>query len=294
MTTPEPVRVGLVGAGPWATYVHGPLLAAHRDLDLAGVWARRSEAAAELAAACGTEPVAGLDGLIERCDALVFAVPPAVQADLALTAARAGRTLLLEKPIAADLAAAEVLRDAVVAGGARTLLGLSWRWNPAVERFLGDVAAGPQPTAGRARFLSGSALAGPFATPWRVDDGALLDVGPHVLDLLDAALGPVTDVAARRDGGVVHLDLTHEGGATSTAALSITHPGDDGGTFVEVDRPTGTLRIDPGDGLDAGTFRRLGDSLVAVHRGTPSPLDVHRGLHLQHLLDRAARALAAR
>ncbi|MDQ1396460.1 MAG: hypothetical protein QOG64_1719, partial [Acidimicrobiaceae bacterium] len=40
------LAVGLVGAGPWATMVHAPVLSAGPETLLAGVWARRPEAAA--------------------------------------------------------------------------------------------------------------------------------------------------------------------------------------------------------------------------------------------------------
>ena len=41
------VAVGLVGAGGWADLVHAPTLAAGPQTRLAGVWARRPEAAGE-------------------------------------------------------------------------------------------------------------------------------------------------------------------------------------------------------------------------------------------------------
>ena len=44
---------GLIGGGPWALRVHGPVLAAHPRARLAGVWTRRPEAAAEVAARFG-------------------------------------------------------------------------------------------------------------------------------------------------------------------------------------------------------------------------------------------------
>ena len=48
MTAP-PLAIGLVGAGPWAQ-VHARHLAAHPGIRVSGVWARRPEAAAALAA----------------------------------------------------------------------------------------------------------------------------------------------------------------------------------------------------------------------------------------------------
>src|SRR4051812_23012614 len=110
---PEPVRVGLVGAGPWAATMHGPVLATGPQTRLTAVWARRSEAAAQLAARLGTHAAGSYEELLDRCDAVAFAVPPDIQATLAPRAARAGKALLLEKPLALDLRAARTLADAV-------------------------------------------------------------------------------------------------------------------------------------------------------------------------------------
>ena len=116
LTVSEPVRVGLVGAGPWASIMHGPMLAAGPETRLSGVWARRPEAAAALAADLGTVAAGSFDELLDGCDAVAFAVPPQVQAELGVRAAQAGKALLLEKPIALDLAGAQRLADAVERG----------------------------------------------------------------------------------------------------------------------------------------------------------------------------------
>mgnify|MGYP002336185102 CR=1 FL=1 len=137
----EALRVGLVGAGPWAGMVHAPVLAAGPETALAGVWARRPEAAAELAGRYGAPVFEQPDDLYAACDAVAFAVPPDVQATMAIDAARAGKHLLLEKPIAADLDAAIRLAEAVDAAGVASMVVLSWRYSQAVRDFL-DAAAG--------------------------------------------------------------------------------------------------------------------------------------------------------
>ena len=94
------LRVGLVGAGPWAHKVHGPGLARHPGTDFVATWARRPEAATATAALGGATAVADFDEFLDQVDAVAFAVPPAVQGELALKAARAGKHLILEKPVA--------------------------------------------------------------------------------------------------------------------------------------------------------------------------------------------------
>src|SRR5690606_24187086 len=50
-TGADALTVGLVGAGPWASMFHAPAIAGGPETRLAAVWARRPEAAGELAAA---------------------------------------------------------------------------------------------------------------------------------------------------------------------------------------------------------------------------------------------------
>ncbi len=208
----DELAVGLVGAGPWASMVHAPVLAAGPTTRLCGIWARRPEAATALAERHGTRAAPSFEALVDSCEAVAFAVPPGVQADLAAQAAAAGRPVLLEKPIAADLESAERLAAAIGAAGVASTVVLSWRFADPVRSFLAEAQA-VQPIGGRATFVSGALRGGPFATPWRLDRGPLLDLGPHVVDLLDAALGPV--VAVRAHGDLhrwVGLLLDHRGG----------------------------------------------------------------------------------
>lgn len=118
-----PVKVGLVGAGPWARAVHARVLAAGPETQLTAVWARRAEAARETAAPYGADVAARFEDLLDSCEAVAFAVPPSVQAELACRAAEAGKALLLEKPLALDLPSAQRLVDAVDAAGCRLPAG---------------------------------------------------------------------------------------------------------------------------------------------------------------------------
>ena len=290
----EALAVGLVGAGPWAQFVHAPVLAAGPETRLAGVWARRPEAAEQLAARHGTTATGRLEELFDRCDAVAFAVPPAVQADLAPAAARAGKALLLEKPLADNLPAAERLADAVAEAGVPSMLVLSWRYADTVRAFI-DRARAFDAAGGRATFVSGALLGGgPFATPWRLEKGALLDVGPHVLDLLDAALGPITSVRGAGDSlRWVALVLEHQGGPVSTASLCVTAPLEPHRAGVELYGPGGVLEIDCVAAVGPDAFATLRRELAeTVAAGGGHPLDAQRGLHLQRLLAAAEAELA--
>lgn len=292
-TTPPPggpVRVGLVGAGPWARAMHARILAAGPETTLTAVWARRPEAAADLAAAHGASAAASFDELLDRCEAVAFAVPPAVQARLAVRAAAAGKALLLEKPLGADLDAARAVADAAAEHGVVSQLVLTKRYHPVTRAFLAE-AAGREVTGARSCYLHGAFLGGEFATSWRLEHGALLDLGPHLLDLLDTAVAPIADVRSTGDPRRwIELTCEHENGAISQASLSGSVRLPAARTRVELFGPGDELVYDTA-GIDHEecwpVLRR--EFATAVRTGTGTGIDAAHGLRIQTLLDRAAR-----
>ncbi|PBC65800.1 oxidoreductase [Streptomyces sp. Tue6028] len=286
-----PVSVGLVGAGPWARMVHARVLAAGPETRLTSVWARRPEAARETAAPYGAAVAGTFEELLDTCEAVAFSVPPDVQAELALRAAKAGKALLLEKPLALDLPAARELVDAIDSAGVVSQLVLSNRYHPETRRFLAK-ARKLDVSGARACCVGGAFLGGDFATPWRLEHGALLDIGPHILDLLDAALGPVLRVRATGDPRRwVELTCEHEGGAVSQASLSGSVEVERGITRIELFGRHPELVFD-GSALDHEeswpVLRR--EFATAVRTGRSGELDAHRGLRLQTLMAQALEA----
>ena len=291
------VAVGLVGAGPWAEMLHAPMVAGGPETTLAGVWARRPEAARALADAHGSRAVGSLEELWERCEAVAFAVPPDVQAELATAAARAGRHLLLDKPVALTVGAAEDLAAAVADAGVISQMVLTNRYGPRGRAFLA-AAEGFEVVGARCASLSGALLGdSPFSTPWRRRHGALLDVGPHLFDLLEGAVGPIEELSGRGDPlRWVSLTCRHAGGQVSELSMSLSLPlavfecvlyGPSGSLAFRraTDPPSAAAEL-----AEAGaTLRR--EFAAAVTSGVPSALDVNRGVRLQRLIDAADRSL---
>ena len=286
MNDDRPVRVGLVGAGPWATMFHAPLLSSGPETTLSGVWARRPDAAAELAGRHGTTASDSFDDLLAVSDAVAFAVPPDIQAELAVRAAEAGKAVLLDKPIALDVDAAERLAAAVEASGVGSLVVFTVRFAAEVRRFV-DAARGLDAVGAQLTMVSPAFLAGPFSSsPWRHEHGALLDVGPHAVDLATAVLGPVGAISSRRSPrGWVSVTIEHESGAISDLSLCATACGDVPARFT-VWAEQECAEFPWGAGLDEQLLRdTLRAEFAAVARsGAPHECDVRRGLQIQRWL----------
>jgi predicted dehydrogenase len=219
------MKFGLLGTGYWAAETHAAALVAAPGTTLAGVWGRDPAKAAAVADRFGIRPYEDVDELIAAVDAVAIALPPDVQAPLAARAARAGRHLFLDKPLALTVEAADEVVAAVDATGVGSVVFFTSRFNPPAVDFLRDAVATGGWDGGRATLL-GSVAGSPYdASPWRHEYGGLWDVGPHALSLLIPILGPVAGVsAALGPHQTATALLTHESGAVSTMTVSLASP----------------------------------------------------------------------
>lgn len=285
------LRVGLVGAGSWARMFHAPMLAAGPETKLVAVWSRRADAARKLADRFGAAAPSSYEELIGICDALAFAVPPDVQAELVPRAATAGRAMLLEKPIAPDLQTAQDLVATIQAAGVPTQVLFTNRYSPRSREFIADAKA-RTPVGAIATFISGSALPGKaFHAPWRVSGGSLLDLGPHVLDMLDITLGPIVKVTGAGDPTRWYtLTMHHENGVVSQGALSSTTPVVNDAASVRIWTEQGEIEchlLTSVEGTDVAEVVRREFAEVVRSGISHRDLDASRALHIQRLMHEA-------
>ncbi|MER6956729.1 Gfo/Idh/MocA family oxidoreductase [Streptomyces sp. NPDC000618] len=293
------MRIGLLGTGPWAQMVHAPVLAAHDDLDFAGIWGRRPEAAKELADRHGTRAYDDVDALLADVDAVAVALPPDVQAELAVRAAGAGCHLLLDKPVAATVAGAQAVVRAATKAQVASVVFFTSRFGSEPSAWIAEQAAAGGWFTGHAQWLGDvfhSDGDSPFATPWRGEKGALWDVGPHALSMLLPVLGDVRRVtaAAHGPGDTVHLVLDHAAGASSTLTLSLTAPPAATGASLELRGTAGVTQLPQGTGDAHTALTRAADELLAAARdGRPHPCDAAFGLRVTEILAEAEALLEA-
>ena len=109
------LRVGIAGAGHFGRF-HALKVAASERAVLAGIFDADAARAELVAREVGTVAL-GWDALLAASDAVVIAAPAEAHFSLAEAALRAGKHVLVEKPVAATLAQADALAAAAAARG---------------------------------------------------------------------------------------------------------------------------------------------------------------------------------
>ena len=175
------VRVAVLGCGYWG---------ANHIRTLAGLGAlhavsdanpARAEAFAREFKCLAIEP----SDLYERgdVDAIIMALPPQYHADAAIRAVKAGKDVLVEKPIALTVADAKAAVKAARDAGRVFMVGHVLRFHPAFEKLQELIAAGE---LGSVRYIHSNRLGlGKFHT----ENDALWDLAPHDLSMILAITG---------------------------------------------------------------------------------------------------------
>jgi predicted dehydrogenase len=271
-----------------AATVHAPALAATRDIEFVGVWGRRASAVEHLAGQHGVVAFRQFSELLDKCEAVSFAVPPAVQSDLGRIAARARKHVLLELPIAWDTAGAEELAAAVAASHVISQVAFTWRYSEPVRLFLRELESIPPARAAQGRVTR---AVRPGAGGPRSERRVLFDHGPHVADLLDATLGEIVEVQARHAGpDSVKLRFEHRLGGESTTLLgtSTAIERDQAELALEFEGTDQTRVLDLSDAAGSADHTRMFREFAhAVQTGEAPALDVYRGLHVQRVVEAA-------
>jgi predicted dehydrogenase len=210
------IRWGIIGCGNVTEVKSGPGFQKATGSALVAVM-RRNAALAEDYARRHAVPkwYADAQALINdpEVDAVYVATPPSSHLEYTLACARAGKPVYVEKPMARDFVECQAMIAACAAAGVPLFVAYYRRMLPRFLKVKELLASG---AIGNVRFVrvlllkqAALAEADPATRPWRLipeiaGGGYFLDVGSHMLDFLDAALGPIRSVRgfAANQGGL--------------------------------------------------------------------------------------------
>lgn len=190
------------------------------------------EATADLARAATArlgfeEGTVGWEDALRRpdIDAVIIATPPDLHHDVAITALRAGKHVLCEKPLARTASEAADMVRAADAAGVIALVGFNYRCAPALlqaKRMLREKACGDiYQVSGR--YFQEFARDPTRPLNWRYQaarggSGALGDIGTHLLDCARWLAGEITDVVGVKRTVVTERPTVDSG---ATAAIDV-------------------------------------------------------------------------
>lgn len=264
------MNIGIIGAGFFGE-VHAQALQQIDGLRLVAASRSNEQALKQFVDRYGGRPYLSHQELLADPDveAVVIATPHATHAEIAVAAALAGKHILLEKPMAHDLAGCERILGAVAAAGVKLALGHVTHFSRAYRIAKEIIESGEvgAPVTGvstmQKQWLE------PNRRSWHLDrdegGGMLLTGGLHAIDRLTWLIGQrATSVSAevtmrfheqRADDASV-LFIRYEGGATGVV-FSIGYATGAPRHDTEVVCTNGMLRIDSVQGVWIGQNEEL-------------------------------------
>jgi predicted dehydrogenase len=229
-----PARIAVIGAGLIGRTHIAVLRSGNPHYTLAAV-ADPSPAAAEVARQLGYPHFADVTEMLDRVrpDGAIVAVPNQLHVSVGLACVARGIPIIIEKPIADDVASALELVEAAEKAGVPTLVGHHRRHNPIMRKAAEIIAGGG---IGRVVAVNGLWLSHKprdyFSVTWRRGPGGgpVLINAIHDIDCLRMLCGDVESVSAATGNAVRKFEvedtaaavLQFKSGALGTLLLSDT------------------------------------------------------------------------
>jgi len=256
------MNIAILGPGGIADDQHAPAVAAHSDATLWSVLSRSQARAVEFAhrhSLASPDPAhTDLDTLLQdpRLDAVIIATPDRLHASQVKAAAKAGKHILLEKPMATSLEECDEMIASCNESGVTLAMAYHLRWHAGHRQIRHQVADG---LIGKLRHMRVHwTFAAPDDTNWRssTDTGrwwALAANGTHCLDFIRWFMvpseGEITDVrclVSRAKFGSPHDEtsivlLQFASGATAEFSVSVQFASE---SRIEIYGDEGTVRME--------------------------------------------------
>jgi myo-inositol 2-dehydrogenase/D-chiro-inositol 1-dehydrogenase len=191
----DKIRVGIIGAG-YIGGVHASVLARDERAVLAAVYDVAEERARRLASSTGARVAASAEELIEAVDAVYVTTPNTLHTELAIAAARAGRHVFCEKPMATNLDDARRVLEAAEGAAGVFQVGHNRRFAPVYATLKRMLAEGAAPHSAHVKMNRGELVQPEWVGDPGVTGGFLYETTIHMFDMMRFLFGEVARMHA--------------------------------------------------------------------------------------------------
>lgn len=212
----ERIKTGVVGVGRLGRF-HAQKYAANESAELVGVFDPDPDTAERVAKETGAKAFSSIDSLLAEVQAVSVAAPTTRHHEVGMEVLKAGRHLLMEKPIAATSSQAGELVETAKKMNLALQVGHIERFNPGV-RALNGIEVNP-------RFVEAHRLA-PYS-PRGADVSVIHDLMIHDIDVLLLWMGSEVDrvdasgvPVITKSADIANARLTFSGGRVANLTAS--------------------------------------------------------------------------
>ena len=300
----RPVRLGVLGTGAVNQIVHMPILTGRTDVEVVAVSDADVPKAKAIAARFGVKRVVSDQQLLEGdlVDGVVISTPNNLHEEQAMAALRAGKHVLVERPLALSARGVDRLLKTARKAGRVLMAGMSHRYRPDAAALSSFVAGGE---LGQVYQVRGSWLNRKLhlnRPTWRQNKalsggGALMDLGVPALDLCLYMIGypPIKRVSAVLSYGEYEVEdaalvmATTAKGLVITIEVSWSFFGNEDRQFFRVMGSEGSGSLPP-----LQVFKQLGGRPLDATPHQPVPRTAENPYHAAYRkeLDLYVRAIA--
>lgn len=185
------LKVALIGSGTWGI-AHAEIYSSHHLSEFVAVCDINEEKAKEISKEYNVEYFSNYEKMLDsvECDAVAVVTPDFAHAKPVVAAAKRGKHILCEKPLATSYEDLELILDALKGRDIQLMVDYHNRWNPPVCRIKSDVDKGKIGKVVSAYMRLNDIIYVPTEMlSWAEKSSILWFLGSHTVDTLNWIIG---------------------------------------------------------------------------------------------------------
>ena len=188
------IKIGIIGTG-YMGGTHAQIFARDERAEVACLYDIRPERMERVARLTGARTMENAEQVIESSDAVIVTTPNTRHVELAIAAAKAGKHVLSEKPMATSLTDAKRVLDASKESNGVFQVGHNRRYAPVYQK-LKELLAADRPHSAHIKMNRGELQNPEWTSDVSITGGFLYETTIHLFDMMRFQFGEISEMIA--------------------------------------------------------------------------------------------------